>query len=209
MIEGEVSNLRQNSSEVPNLPNKDLGGMIVGQASNLPNKDPGGMIEGLDFNYPTNSSEVSNLPNKNLGGMIEDEVSKPKVQTLGGLNESIDELVEKRISKQFSNLFNAYTKAFNNMYGRKGSLFIPRFKRKEIITNNYLTTVICYIHRNPIHHGFAKTLIEWPWSSYKLILENNSSVINASEIINWFGSSEQYIAIHQQSLDSLLGGDFD
>ncbi len=210
----EVSTLSRNSSEVSNLLNKNLGGITEGGVSNLPPNSYG--VSNLSpnssevstlsrnsseaSNLSPNSSEVSNLLNKNLGGMS-------KAHTLGGLNEAIDELVEKRISQQFSNLFNAYTKAFNNMYGRKGSLFIHRFKRKEVKDDTYFTTVICYIHRNPIHHGFAKTLTEWPWSSYKLILENKSSIINASEIIGWFGNLEQYISKHQYSLDSLI--DFD
>jgi len=151
-----------------------------------------------------------NLPHNNLGGIIETEGSNtPPNNRIGMIDTGIEELVAKRISKQFSNLFNAYTKAFNNMYGRMGSLFIPRFKRKQITDDHYFTNVICYIHRNPIHHGFSKTLMEWPWSSYKPILENNSTLINASEIINWFGGREQYIAIHQQSLDSFRDGDFD
>jgi putative transposase len=44
-----------------------------------------------------------------------------------GLDVGID-LIEKRISQQFSNLFNGYTKAFNKMYDRKGSLFIPNIE---------------------------------------------------------------------------------
>ncbi|HSY61275.1 MAG TPA: hypothetical protein VK796_05330, partial [Cytophaga sp.] len=67
-------------------------------------------------------------------------------QNLGG--------VSRNISQQFSNLFNAYTKAFNKMYNRKGSLFIPNFKRKEINNETYMTQLMAYIHNNPVHHGF-------------------------------------------------------
>jgi REP element-mobilizing transposase RayT len=46
--------------------------------------------------------------------------------------ENLEGLTSKFISQQFSNLFNSYTKAINKKYNRKGSLFTPRFKRKEI-----------------------------------------------------------------------------
>ncbi|MEX0648456.1 MAG: hypothetical protein WD139_11770 [Balneolaceae bacterium] len=61
-------------------------------------------------------------------------------QNLGGLSNVI--------SQQFSNLFNAYTKAFNKYYERKGSLFISNFKRKQINSDNYFGTLIAYIHNN-------------------------------------------------------------
>jgi putative transposase len=117
----------------------------------------------------------SNIQNfKNLGGLepLEKRISQQfedsnlqGFKNLGGL-----EPIEKRISQQFSNLFNGYTKAFNKMYNRKGSLFIPNFKRKEISDDSYITNAICYIHCNPIYHGFVKNLADWPWSSYQLIL---------------------------------------
>jgi putative transposase len=40
-------------------------------------------------------------------------------------------------SQQFSNLFNAYSKAYNKMYHWKGSLFIPYFRRKLIDSDSY------------------------------------------------------------------------
>lgn len=60
-------------------------------------------------------------------------------------------MIEKHINHQFSNLFNAYTKAFNKKYDRTGSLFEHTFRRKLIDSVDYLRQVILYIHNNPIH----------------------------------------------------------
>ncbi|MEQ9300891.1 MAG: transposase [Cyclobacteriaceae bacterium] len=70
---------------------------------------------------------------------------------LGGL----DTQPSKIITQAFSNLFNSYTKAFNKKYSRRGSLFMPNFKKKPITSDAYLTAIITYIHRNPVHHGFC------------------------------------------------------
>ena len=70
--------------------------------------------------------------------------------------ETLEEF-SKFISQQFSNLFNGYTQAFNKMYDRKGSLFIPRFKRKIVDNEEYNKKLIAYIHLNPVKHGFCKT----------------------------------------------------
>jgi REP element-mobilizing transposase RayT len=53
---------------------------------------------------------------------------KKKTINLGGLQD-LRGLCRSTISQQFSNLFNSYTKAYNKKYDRKGSLFIPNFRR--------------------------------------------------------------------------------
>ncbi|MCB8994828.1 MAG: hypothetical protein H6538_04395 [Bacteroidales bacterium] len=68
--------------------------------------------------------------------------------------------------QHFSNLFNAYSKAFNKRYKRHGSLFERPFKRKLIKDMNYFNQVLTYIHNNPVHHGFADHPMDYPWSSF-------------------------------------------
>ena len=57
----------------------------------------------------------------------------------------------KPLHQHFSNLFNAYTKAFNKRFGYRGALFERPFKRKLIHDEYYLRRVILYIHNNPVH----------------------------------------------------------
>jgi len=76
------------------------------------------------------------------------------------------------LKQPFSNLFNGYAKAYNNMYNRKGSLFQRPFKQKPIDSEAYLKEVIFYIHHNPVHHGFTKQMEDWPYSSFPALLTN-------------------------------------
>lgn len=124
-----------------------------------------------------------------------------EIESTFGKFETFQKL-EARVSKQFANLFSSYTQAYNKMYKRRGSLFIPNFKRKKIETDQYLTNVIHYIHANPVHHGFAKNVSDWPWSSYREILSGNtSSWLKREEIINWFGNQQEFFQFHQQPID--------
>ena len=68
------------------------------------------------------------------------------------------------ITTQFANLFNSYVQAFNRKYFRQGTLLKESFQRKRIDTNEYLIKVICYLHNNPVNHGFAKRE-SWKYSS--------------------------------------------
>ncbi len=101
------------------------------------------------------------------------------------------------ISKQFSNLFNSYAKAYNKMYDRRGSLFNRPFKSKEIDNESYLTAVITYIHRNPVHHGFCDALEDWPHSSYQTHFLDTPTKLKREEVVEWFGGREQMKQAHR------------
>ncbi|MBX2965579.1 MAG: hypothetical protein KF845_05490 [Cyclobacteriaceae bacterium] len=109
--------------------------------------------------------------------------------------------LERLTILQFSHLFNAYTKAYNKVYNRRGSLFIRAFKRKEITDDDYFTNIIHYIHANPVHHGFVQKPDDWQWSSYNDILQETSQLVKSTEIINWFGNKDRFISFHKKPVD--------
>ncbi|HNW52245.1 MAG TPA: transposase [Prolixibacteraceae bacterium] len=108
---------------------------------------------------------------------------------------------EKRITQQFSNLFNAYTKAFNKMYGRTGSLFEHTFRRKLIDHDEYLKQVILYIHNNPIHHGFCSHPVEYPWSSYLTCISVKPTKLHREAVIGWFDSEANFKTRHNGKIE--------
>lgn len=128
-------------------------------------------------------------------GSVDAQQDLQGFQNLGGLPKNISHA----ISQQFSNLLNAYTKAFNKMYNRKGSLFIPNFKRKEINNEVYMTQVVVYIHNNPVHHGFVKKQVDWAYSSFQAYISEKSTNLNRDFIFSWFGSKEQFVAFHKNN----------
>src|SRR5690348_8809262 len=67
----------------------------------------------------------------------------------------------KIIQQAFGNIFNAYTKAINKVYGRTGSLFQERFGRRIINDESYYTRIIFYIHANPQKHALINDFIKY------------------------------------------------
>jgi hypothetical protein len=102
------------------------------------------------------------------------------------------------ISQQFSNLFNAYKKAFNNKYNRKGSLFTPNFERKIIDSEEYCARLTIYIHNNPVYHGFVKSPNEWPYSSWRAYLLDKNANVEIKEGLDWFGGIGNFKALHSR-----------
>ena len=116
-------------------------------------------------------------------------------------------LIEKKISKSFSNLFSSYAQSFNMMYGRKGSLFMPNMKANLIEDNNGICKVVHYIHSNPVHHGFVKRLEDWKFSSYNSYLSDQITKLSTKEILEIFGSRNYFIEYHRQPIELKLDWD--
>jgi putative transposase len=59
----------------------------------------------------------------------------------------------------------SYAWYYNWKYKSTGHLFQDRYKSENVDNDEYLLTVIRYIHQNPIKAGIAKRVSDWKWSS--------------------------------------------
>lgn len=101
------------------------------------------------------------------------------------------------LSKQFSNFFNGYSKAFNKKYERRGSLFLKNFTKKSILQKDYLSGVILYIHLKPVRHGFTHRPEHWNWSSF-----HNFHLERLSFLTALFENPENYFRLHEEKINS-------
>lgn len=93
----------------------------------------------------------------------------------------------RKLSQPFSNLFNAYAKAFNKIYNRRGSLFQKHPKHIEIDNTAYLQEVILYVNNNAAHHNISVPQL-YPHSSYHSLLSNSKTLLSRNHVIELFGS---------------------
>ncbi len=113
------------------------------------------------------------------------------------------------ISQRFSNFFNAYAKAFNKMYERKGSLFLDNFERKLVTDDEYFRNLVHYIHYNPVHHGFVSDFRDWKYSSFESYFSQSKSRINRKEVIDLFDNITNFKAYHHRAIDDNFIVEFD
>ena len=104
------------------------------------------------------------------------------------------------IMERFSNFLNSYAKAYNKMYDRKGGLFMDYLRRVEVNTDDQFGATVFYIHKNPVHHNYTKTITDWYWSSYKILLSNSPTDLLRKEVMDFFGGKDQFIQYHQRNL---------
>jgi REP element-mobilizing transposase RayT len=134
------------------------------------------------FHLLVRIKDVENLTNpENLTGL----------EDLSGL--------QRLPSQHFSNLFNAYSKAFNKAYKRTGALFQRPFGRIEVTSEAYFARLVTYIHQNPQKHGLVADFREWPYLSYHTLLVTKPTRLKRDEVLAWFGGTKNLVVMHQQA----------
>jgi len=94
-----------------------------------------------------------------------------------------------------------YVQLHNNKYGRTGHLFQNRFNSEAVEDDQYLMTVIRYIHCNPLKAGMVSRLKEYSWSSYQQIIQayqGNSSIIDMGIIKDYFPTAVDFIRFSEE-----------
>ena len=97
--------------------------------------------------------------------------------------------------KIIQSIFNGYTKAFNQMWKRSGTLFEGPFKSKSVSEFGYLIHLARYIHRNPLDAGLVDTIEEWKYSNYlEWIGLRNDVLVDRTFVQEHYSSPEEYKA---------------
>jgi putative transposase len=107
---------------------------------------------------------------------------------------------EQFISRQFSNFFSSYAKAYNKMYQRNGSLMRQNFRRKPIATDQAFRRSVTEIHAYPVLLGHSEQLERWNWSSYALLMSVSDTPLKRSEVLNSFEGLENYLQSHRRMI---------
>jgi len=112
----------------------------------------------------------------------------------------VPELAAEFVMERISNLLNSYTKAYNKMYNRKGALFIDYCRRVAIENDSQFGATVFYIHKNPVHHGYCKSMENWHWSSYNAFISDKPTALCRQEVLEWFGGIKGFVDYHSQPI---------
>lgn len=104
------------------------------------------------------------------------------------------------LSRRFANLFASYAKAVNKAWERSGALFERPFRRIRVDDARYLATLIRYVHRNPVHHGFVADLADWPHSSYHVLLDQCPTRLDRPAVLDHFGGSDAFRSVQAEPI---------
>lgn len=99
-------------------------------------------------------------------------------------------------------VFNSYTKAYNKMYQRSGTLFEARFKTKPVDNDEYLLHLCRYIHANPVKDQIVTDLAKWPYSNYhEWVGKRDGTLIDKAFVAAHFPDRSHYATFVQDYLE--------
>ena len=129
------------------------------------------------------------------------------------VNHEIDQ--NAFLEDQAKRFFTCYALAFNKQQKRTGSLFQKRFKRVSINNDVKLIDKICYVHFNPVLHGFTRSPEDWKYSSYRELAGKPKSFgITHSRIYSFFDEKDlsrakkEFIRCHNEYREFNIGDSF-
>jgi REP element-mobilizing transposase RayT len=70
------------------------------------------------------------------------------------------------IGTSFKRVGVRYVSWYNRKYDRQGALFQDRYKSEPVEDDEYLLSVLRYLHQNPHKAGICKNVAAYKWSSY-------------------------------------------
>lgn len=95
----------------------------------------------------------------------------------------------------------SYVYWYNKKYERVGHLFQDRFRSEPVDNDEYLLTVLKYIHHNPLKANLVKKCDDYTYSSYKLYF-TDSALIDKQFILSIININ-QYKVFHSDVTDDM------
>ncbi len=115
---------------------------------------------------------------------------------------------EIHISRFMAQLLTNYVQYFNKRWGLVGHLLQDRYKSILVDKDNYLVTLIRYIHLNPVKAGICKNPREYLWSSYIEYNSKDRGILDYEVLINEFGNqifSDEMIELKENLVSKRYG----
>jgi REP element-mobilizing transposase RayT len=100
-----------------------------------------------------------------------------------------------RLPRLMQSLTSGYATYYNERHDHIGHVFSGRYKSIPVDTDEYLMTLVHYIHFNPVCEKLSKTC-DYSWSSYNDYL-SSSGITDIGFVLDVFGGLSQFKAFHE------------
>ena len=112
------------------------------------------------------------------------------------MNNHVHLLIETQeipLSKILQGINQSYTTYFNRKYKTVGHLFQGRYKAILCDRDEYLLSLVKYIHLNPVRARIVKTPDEYQWSSHHSYIQRTDKInmIDTDQVLRMFSEDKQ------------------
>jgi REP element-mobilizing transposase RayT len=90
----------------------------------------------------------------------------------------------------------SYTQRFNRRYAQVGHVFQGRYKALLCETDEYLVTLVRYVHQNPVRAGLATRAEDYPYSGHRAYLGGvATALVDPTFVLRLVGGTSGYVRL--------------
>jgi hypothetical protein len=105
-----------------------------------------------------------------------------------------------QIMKMAKTVIEKYNCDFFKTYRQKLTLQ-KKMKYLSQPDKNQLQTMVTRIHSIPLLQGLGNDFVEYPWTSYLILMGRAQNWMKADEVMEWFGGREKFREQHYRFID--------
>jgi len=100
---------------------------------------------------------------------------------------------EAPLARFMQSLQQSYTQRFNRRHGQVGHVFQGRYKALLCATDEYLVTLVRYVHLNPVRAGLAARAEDYPYSGHSAYLGGApTDLVDPTLVLSLVGGASGY-----------------
>lgn len=100
------------------------------------------------------------------------------------------------LDRFMQSLQQSYTQRFNRRYGQVGHVFQGRYKALLCETDEYLITLVRYVHLNPVRAGLVKRAEDYPYSGHRAYLAGVATgLVDPTLVLSMVGGPSGYVRL--------------
>src|SRR5262249_42750880 len=101
----------------------------------------------------------------------------------------------------------SYTQRFNRRYAQVGHVFQGRYKALVCETDEYLVTLVRYVHQNPVRADLAARAEDYPYSGHRAYLAGVATeLVDPTVVLGLVGGTSGYVRLVAGDLVDLAPG---
>jgi hypothetical protein len=100
------------------------------------------------------------------------------------------------LDRFMQSLQQSYTQRFNRRYAQVGHLFQGRYKALLCASEEYLVTLVRYVHQNPVRAGLVARVEDYPYSGHRAYLDGVATeLVDPTLVLGAVGGTAGYLRL--------------
>lgn len=119
---------------------------------------------------------------------------------------------EESVGETIKRIAGSYVYYYNRKYGRDGHLFRERFKSEPVNDMAYFTTLLRYIHQNPVKAGVVEHVKDYEfssWGEYEGCVDSVFQICSVDTVLNRIPFEELDALVNELLADDINCMDID